>query len=63
MPEAGPQPPSRRRYAAAHPTVGVHCDWETYDALIALRERSGLSFGQLVRQALGAVAMDIETAF
>jgi hypothetical protein len=61
MPESKHQPPSRRRYAAAHPTNGVHCDRETRDALIALRERSGLSFGQLVRQALGAVEMDIDT--
>jgi hypothetical protein len=61
MPEARHQPPSRRRYAATHPTIGVHCDRETYDALISLRERSGLSFSQLVRQALGAVEMDIET--
>jgi hypothetical protein len=56
------QPPSRRRYAAAHPTIGVHCvDRKEYDELIALRERSGLSFGQLVRQALGAMAMDVAT--
>jgi hypothetical protein len=59
MPDAKRQPPSRRRYVAAHPTIGVHCDRETYDALIALRERSGLSFGELVRQALGAVEMDV----
>jgi hypothetical protein len=59
MPAPKHQPPSRRRYAAAHPTIGVHCDRETYDALIALRERSGRSFGQLVRQGLGAVERDI----
>jgi hypothetical protein len=59
MPEPKHQPPSRGRYAAAHPTIGVHCDRETYDALIALRERSGLSFGHLVRRALGAVAQDV----
>jgi hypothetical protein len=61
VPEAKHQPPSRRRYAAAHPTIGVHCDRKTYDDLIALRERSGLSLGQLVRQALGKVAMDVAT--
>jgi hypothetical protein len=62
VPEAKHQPPSRRRYAAAHPTIGVHCDRKTYDALIALRERSGLSFGQLFRQALGVVTKDVEAA-
>jgi hypothetical protein len=59
MPDATHQPPSRRRYAAAHPTIGVHCDRETYDALIALRERSGLSFAQLFRRALGVVEKDV----
>jgi hypothetical protein len=58
MPESKHQPPSRRRYAATHPTIGVHCDQKTYEDLIALRERYGLSFGQFVRQALGKVAMD-----
>jgi predicted DNA-binding protein len=52
-------PPSRRRYAAAHPTIGVHCDQETYARLSALRQRSGRSFGRLVRQSLGAVERDI----
>jgi hypothetical protein len=61
VPEAKHQPPSRRRYAAAHPTIGVHCDRKTYDALTALRKRSGLSYGQLVRKALGAVEMNIAT--
>ncbi len=54
-------PPSRARYAAQHPTVGVHCDWETYQRLVALRERSGLSFGQLVKQTLGVAEKDLDT--
>jgi predicted DNA-binding protein len=53
------QPPSRQRYAATHPAFAVHCDQETYARLKALRERSGLSLGRLVRQALGAVEHDI----
>ena len=60
MPDAKHQPPSRRRYAATHPTIGVHCvDQKMYDDLIALRDLSGLSLGQLVLQALGKVAMDV----
>ena len=55
------QPPSRARYAAQHPTIGVHCDRETYQRLVALRERSGLSLGQLVKQELSVVEKDIET--
>jgi hypothetical protein len=55
------QPPSRTRYAAEHPTIGVHCDRETYQRLVALRERSGLSLGQLVKQELGVAEEDIDT--
>jgi hypothetical protein len=60
MPDAKHQPPSRRRYAATHPTIGVHCvSQKMYDDLIALRDLSGLSLGQLVLQDLGKVAMDV----
>jgi hypothetical protein len=52
-------PPSRVRYAADHPTIGVHPDRETYAKLRELRERSGLSLGRLVQQALGVVEMDV----
>ena len=62
MPDAKHQPPSRRRYAATHPTIGVHCvSQKMYDDLIALRDLSGLSLGQLVLQDLGKVAMDVAT--
>jgi hypothetical protein len=53
------QPPSRVRYAADHPTIGVHIPTATYEKLLELRKRSGMSFGQLVLQALGVVEMDI----
>jgi hypothetical protein len=55
------QPPSRARYAAAHPTIGVHVDRDTYQRMVELRQQSGFSLGQLVRQALGVVEMDITT--
>jgi hypothetical protein len=61
MPGNRHQPPSRARYAAQHPTIGVHCDRETYQRLVALRERSGMSFGQLIKQGLGVAEKDIET--
>ncbi len=53
-------PPSRARYAAQHPSIGVHVDKPTYQKLLELRERSGLSLGQLVRQALKVVENDVE---
>jgi hypothetical protein len=55
-------PPSRLRYEAAHPTVGVHCDVETKARLVALRDATGLSLGALVKQALGVLERDVDTA-
>ena len=54
------QSPSRRRYAAEHPTIGVHVDRPTHQRLIELRERSGLSLGQLVRRALGEIEEELD---
>ena len=53
------QSPSRVRYAADHPTIGVHVPKATYEKLLELRKRSGMSFGQLVLPALGVVEMEI----
>jgi hypothetical protein len=62
MTRAGRQPPSRARYAAAHPTIGIHVDRATYDRLLALRDQSGLSFAQLILRTLGEVEFDVHTA-
>jgi hypothetical protein len=55
-------PPSRLRYQAAHPTVAVHCDAETKARLVALRDATGLSLGQLVKQNLGLLERDVGAA-
>ena len=48
-------------YRAAHPTIGVHSpDRDTYERLLALRERTGLTFAQLVLGALGQLEIDLE---
>jgi hypothetical protein len=54
------QPPSRKRYAASHPSIGVHVDLPTYDRLKKLRDESGMSYGYLVRRALGVVEKEVE---
>lgn len=62
MPSARNAPPSRRRYQAEHPTVTIHCDIPTRNRLLALRARTGLSLGALVKQALGVLEGDLEAA-
>jgi len=57
-------PPARARYAERHPAITVHLpDRETHARLIELRDRTGLSLGQLVRQTLGVVEKDIEDVY
>ncbi len=46
-------PPSRVRYEQHNPTVSVRVSREMYDRLKALRERSGKSLGDILREALG----------
>ncbi len=54
------QPPSRLRYEAANPVIGVRLDRATYERVLKLREATGLSFGALFRDALGVVEKDAE---
>ena len=53
------QPPSRIRYNQANPVIGVRVDRPTYTRLLALRETTGLSFGALFKDALGAIEKDV----
>ena len=46
-------PPSRARYEQRNPTVSIRVSREMYDRLKALKERSGKSFGDILREALG----------
>jgi hypothetical protein len=62
MTKAGHQPPSRVRYAASHPTVGIHLTLEDHQRAQALRERTGLSFAQLFLLALERVELDLGPA-
>lgn len=62
MRQARRRPPSRARYAAKHPTIGVHTTVEVRDRLLALRDSSGHSFAQLILAALGQVELDVTTA-
>ena len=46
------KPPSRIRYEQSHPTVSVRVRRELYDQLKDLREHSGKSVGDILREAL-----------
>lgn len=59
MTERRSVPPSRRRYAEAHPSIGVHVDRTTYDRLQRLRETTGASFAYLVCRSLGVVEKEV----
>ena len=54
------QPPSRKRYQASHPSIGIHVDLPTHERLKKLRDKSGMSYGYLVRRALGVVEKEVE---
>lgn len=54
------QPPSRIRYNEANPVIGVRVDRATYTRLLALRAKTGLSFGALFKDALGVVEKDVD---
>jgi hypothetical protein len=54
--------PSRVRYAAAHPTIGIHVDVATRARFEALREKTGLSYTQLILTALGELELDVDAA-
>ena len=56
MPKARHYPPSRRRYEQAHPTISVRVSRELYSQLKRLKERSGKSVGDVLREAVKAQA-------
>jgi hypothetical protein len=53
--------PSRLKYAARKPTVGVHLDLDTHVKAMELCKLTGKSFAQLFREALDLVSSDYET--
>ncbi len=46
------KPPSKIRYDQSHPTVSIRVTRELYDQLKDLREHSGKSLGDILREAL-----------
>lgn len=57
------QPPSRIRYNRTHPTVSIRVSADLYDKLKDLREKSGKSLGDILREALRKQAPTVQKAF
>lgn len=57
------KPPSKIRYDHSHPTVSIRVDRELYDQLKDLRERSGKSLGDILREALKQQAPSTKKAY
>jgi len=57
------QPPSRIRYNKTHPTVSIRVSRDLYDELKDLREKSGKSLGDILREALSKQAPSANKAF
>ena len=57
------RPPSKIKYDASHPTVSVRVTRELYDQLRDLREQSGKSLGDILREALKQQAPSTKKAY
>jgi len=59
----GKKPPSRMRYEANHPTVSFRVTKEEYAKLQAMRRKSGLSLGEMVRRVLEIRKKEVDEAY
>ena len=57
------QPPSKIKYNQTHPTVSIRVSQDLYDQLKELREKSGKSLGDILREALDKQAPSTNKAF
>ena len=56
-------PPSRRRYEESHPTISVRVPRELHDRLVQLKQRSGKSVADVVREALDVQTPSVDQAY
>ena len=57
------QPPSKIKYNQTHPTLSIRVSQDLYDQLKELREKSGKSLGDILREALDKQAPSTNKAF
>lgn len=57
------RPPSRIKYDLSHPTVSIRVTSELYDELEEIRELSGKSLGDILREALKKQAPSVKKSY
>jgi predicted transcriptional regulator len=57
------KPPSKIKYDQSHPIVSIRVDQELYDQLKELREKSGKSLGDILREALSIQAPSVHNSY
>ena len=56
-------PPSRIKYTQEHPTISIRVNRELYDQLKELREQSGKSLGDVLREALKVQVPSVKESY
>ncbi len=56
-------PPSRKKYDQQHPTISIRVNQQLYEQLKELRETTGKSLGDILREALKAQKPSAKRAF
>lgn len=57
------KPPSRRRYEASHPTVTIRVSPEVHQKLMNIRQTTGKSLGDILREAVGVQEASARSAY
>ena len=57
------QPPAKIKYDKSHPTISVRVDLELKNELEEIKEMSGKTVGDILREALGVQAPSAKKAF
>jgi len=63
MPKAKHKPPSRERYEANNPTVSFRVSRELYEKLNEIREKTGKSYADIIKEWLGVQEPTIQKTY
>jgi hypothetical protein len=57
------KPPSRQRYEETHPVIAIRVDKETGQKIRDIREKSGKSYAEIIKQSLGVQSRSTEESY